>query len=131
MKNYTLTLSYVQIKRNERVDVTRSAVLAAGDMAFNLQDIATFLDDIRKIYNDVKRLAKLCETVEIELTVAEYSRHGHDRMQLRDEDFKCWTYAGIAEADGIHLEPDTRYVPESHDMWLDFGKFDPLHDITA
>ena len=132
MKIYTLTLNYTQRKRAERHDVMRNAVLNAGDTYFTLSDIADFLDDVRKIYADVKRLAKLCETVDIELTVAEYKRHGSGvHSNLSQENFDRWTYYGTAENDGIHLDADTRYTTETHDIWMDFAKFDPLHDITA
>lgn len=94
--------------------------------------MAVFIDDIRKIYKDVKRLAKVGHPVEIELTVAEYKRHGSgDHCTLSQGNFDRWEYLGTAEADGIHLDPDGKYTEPSHDIWLDFEKFDPLHDITA
>lgn len=129
MKIYTLKLNYAEVKKGLKVDVTRTACMNAGDTYFTLSDIAAFLDDIRKIYRDVKRLAEVAHPIEVELTVAEYRRATGG--QLQDKNFDCWTYLGTAEKEGIHLNPDTRYTNECHDIWLDFGKFDPLNDITA
>lgn len=132
MKSYTLNLNYQEKKRGLTVDVTRTATMNCGDSGFELKEIATFLDDVRKIYKDVKRLSKTAHHIEVELSVAEYRIHGIDgHRHSTQENFDFWKYYGSAEEDGIHLEADERYTEPSHDMWLDFGKFDPLNDITA
>ena len=127
MKIYHFNLNYQTVKRGITVDTTRSAVLNAGGNYFNLRDIAEFLDDVKKIYADVKRLAKECKYIDVEICVSEYENDSNYIVK----NFDRWTYNGIAEAEGIHLDADTKYTNECHDMWLDFAKFDPLHDITA
>lgn len=127
MKIYHVNLNYQTVKRGITVDTMRSAVLNSGGEYFQLSDIAEFLEDIKKIYADVKRLAKNGQWIEVEIYVSDYE----DEKNYIVRNFDRWTYYGIAEADGIHLDADTKYTNECHDIWLDFAKFDPLHDITA
>ena len=127
MKIYHVNLSYQSVKRGIKVDTMRSAVLNTGGEYFQLSDISEFLEDIKKIYTDVKRLAKNGQWIEVEIYVSDYE----DEKNYIVRNFDRWTYYGIAEAEGIHLDADTKYTNECHDMWLDFAKFDPLRDITA
>lgn len=127
MKTYHVTLNYETVKRGIKVDTTRTAQLNAGGNYFTLSDICEFLDDLKKIYADVKRLAKDGKWIEVEICVSEYESD----TNYITKNFDRWTYYGIAEAEGIHLDADTKYTNECHDIWLDFAKFDPLRDITA
>lgn len=132
MKCYDFALHYEEVKKGVTISVTRTAVLHCGDTDFTLSKISEFLDDMRKIYKDVKRLAKTAHYIDVELTVAEYKRHGGNSCgQLEQLNFDRWYYTGSAENDGIHLEADTRYTEASHDMWLDFERVNILNDIAA
>ncbi len=132
MKFYDFTLHYEEIKKGVTISITRTAKLECGDSNFTLSKISEFLNDIRKIYRDVKRLSKTAHHIDVELTVSEYKKHGNDlHGQLEQLNFDRWYYIGSAECDGIHLEADERYTELTHDMWLDFAKIDILNDITA
>ena len=132
MKCYDFALHYEEVKRGVTISVTRTAILHCGDTDFTLSKIAEFLDDMRKIYKDVKRLSKDSHYIEVELTVAEYKRHGGNSCgQLEQLNFDRWQYRGEASGIGIRLDADTRYTPAYHDMWLDFEKVDIFNDITA
>lgn len=129
MKSYDLKLSYSKVLKNTLVSVKKEASLSVGEGTFfKLSEIDEFKKAIKSIYREVKKLSENDIDISIDLWISEYTRN--EDGTLKQTKFDAWYYEGPAECDGIHLNPDTRYTPEVHDMWLSYTG-NPFEDITA
>lgn len=99
--------------------------------------IVEFQKSGNKLLREVKKLLSAGQWLEFSITtsgyedVAEYTQYtqfGPHKSTCNQLFFNCWKYTGngLSESDGadlgvdggLHLEADTRYTDETHDIWI-------------
>ena len=127
-KYYTFNIKTEKTTRNGKVTIEKCAKLDIIGMDtgnFKLEQLADFLDDLKKVVDVYKRSIREDLWCEIELMVSEYDITDENWNQIK---FDRWEYNGHpANDDGfrsddnsinIYLSPDTKYTDEHHDILI-------------
>ena len=121
-KNYAMTLHWQTHKAGLWTDCTRNAVLNCDGEQFQLRDIRTFLDDVKKIYRQIGVFKKDDKSFDLEITVSTYQRKDSDKYYLDSKDFDRWTFRGCVyqDDDGLYMSADNQYTEANRDFYLTF-----------
>ena len=131
LKCYHVTLVVTDIKRGERHESTYEADLSI-DNETSIRDIVQFEDDVKKIWKKAVNAARVFAAVDMEVTRALYERTD-EPYNLQSKDFDRWYTRNTSDIsiekgeEGIYLAPDTKYTPETKDLFLGH---DVMHDLT-
>lgn len=131
LKCYHVTLVVTDIKRGERHESTYEADLHV-DNETSIRDIVQFEDDVKKIWKKAVNAARAFAAVDMEVTRALYERTD-EPYNLISKDFDRWYTRNTSDIsiekgeEGIYLVPDTKYTPETKDLFLGH---DVMHDLT-
>ncbi len=121
MKNYQIEckVEYTFGGKN-KLEETRVAELDVSK-DFTGESAIRFEEDYKRIVKLIKKAAKNGGFVDLQLTVSTY-KDSENVSEIQSTGFKAWKGIGYsdAESEGFHLEPDTRYVPETQDLFLSF-----------
>ena len=127
-KYYTFNIKTEKTTRNGKATIEKCAKLDIIGMDignFKLEQLADFLDDLKKVANVYKRSISEDLWCEIELMVGEYNITDENWNQIK---FDRWEDNGHpANDDGfrsddnsinIYLRPDTKYTAEHRDLLI-------------
>lgn len=121
MKNYQITCKVTnQLGGKNKSEETRVAELDVSK-DFIGEHAIRFENDYKVIVELIKNAAMTGGFVELELTVSTYT-DSENIDEIQSTGFKAWRGLGYSdvESEGFHLDPDTRYVPETQDVFLSF-----------
>jgi hypothetical protein len=128
MKCYDFEIQTEKTNRNVKVAVNRKASLTLDDNTC-IGDIIQFEQDAKKVLNAVKKAYKDDMFMNVSLSVMVYDE-GCDGLVSKSYDH--WQFIGYQDGDeGLHMNPDTRYTDEYHDIWIGYkeGFFEGIKNL--
>lgn len=146
-----LDYTKVSVKRGQEITVKvhKDARLGIDPKFMRFEDshtdifskIVEFQKSGNKLLREVKKLLSAGQWLEFSIMTSgyedveeytEYTQFGPHKSTCNQLFFNCWKYEGngMSESDGadlgadggLHLEADTRYTVETHDIWMPWSE---------
>lgn len=127
-KSIRIEITYTKHTEVSQVDVRRNACIEFGvDTTFS--DMDKFFKNFKRVISAYKHCAKIGTFCKVYLSISNWERASlpTDTVEgnLKQLSFRGWYFEDVpmaGDVEGLHLNPDTRYTEEQHDIYIDFAE---------